>query len=219
MMRTLVETAAEGRRPGLALALLSGTYSEPEDFVREGFPAAVRSHGIEADIVMAGVSAAHFADGSIVERIRSHVVLPARERGCERIWLVGISLGGLAALSFAARHEDDLDGIVLLAPYPATRDLLREVDAAGGLAQWKSQGRAGEGDLEREAWSWLAGARAHRLPVHCYLASGDRFASGQRRLGEALDERRVHELPGGHDWGSWRRLWQAFLDESKGALQ
>src|SRR3954463_7599593 len=105
-MRTIVHSAS--RPTPLALILLSGTYSEPEDFVREGFPAAVTEHGIEAEIVMAQVRAAWFADGSIVRRIHESVVAPARARGRERMWLAGISLGGLAALSYAARHESEV---------------------------------------------------------------------------------------------------------------
>ena len=217
-MRTLIEAAVPGREPELALALLSGTYSAPEDFVREGFPAAVREQGIHAEIVMAEVRAAHFADGSIVRSIREDVVLPALARGLRRIWLAGVSLGGLAALSYAARHDEDIEGIVLISPYPATRDVLRELEEAGGLAQWKPL-IPPEGDLEREAWLWLADARAHRVPVHCYFASGDRFASGQRRMAQALDSRRVCEIPGGHDWDSWRKLWTEVLAASKNALQ
>src|SRR4051812_28517104 len=106
-MRTIIETANDGIRPKLMMALLSGTYSQPEDFVREGFGAEVHAQGIDAEVVMAEVRAAWFADGTIVDRIRESVVVPARERGCERIWLAGVSLGALAALSFAARHESD----------------------------------------------------------------------------------------------------------------
>jgi hypothetical protein len=122
-MRTIVHSA--GKETALSLVLLTGTYSEPEDFVREGFPAAVSERRIDAEIVMAEVRAAWFADGSIVERLHESVVAPARERGRSRIWLAGISLGGLAALSYAARHESAIAGIVLISPYPATRDVLR----------------------------------------------------------------------------------------------
>ena len=218
MMRTIVEPAASGRQPALALALLSGSYSAAEDFVREGFPAAVREHGIDADLVMAEVRAAYFADGSVVQRIQDEVVRPAISRGCRRIWLAGISLGGLAALSFAARHDHDIEGIALIAPYPATREVLGEVDTAGGLEHWRPHIPRG-GDLEREAWSWLAGARSHRVAVRCYLATGDRFSRGQRRMAEAIDAAHVHELPGGHDWEAWRRLWHEFLASSKAMLQ
>ncbi len=217
-MRTIIHTADPRSGSPLVIALLSGTYSEPEDFVREGFPAAARANGIGAEVVMAEVRAAWFADGTIVERIREHVVAPALERGRTRIWLAGISLGGLAALSYAARHESDIEGILLISPYPATRDVLREMDAAGGLGRWKPV-IPPEGDLEREAWLWLAASRGGRPPVHCYFASGDRFATGQRRMAEAVAPERVRELPGGHDWAAWRALWTEFLCNSKAALR
>jgi hypothetical protein len=217
-MRTLINTAGTGSGGDLLLALLSGTYSEPEDFVREGFPAAVREQGIDAEVVMAQVRGAWFADGSIVRRIRESVVLPARERGRSRIWLAGVSLGGLAALSYAARHEDDIEGIVLISPYPATQDVLREMDQAGGLGRWKPV-IPPEGDLEREAWLWLAASHEGRPPVHCYFASNDRFATGQRRMAQALAPERVREMPGGHDWKAWRALWTEFLCNSRAALR
>jgi len=217
-MRTITQTAGRQGRPALLLALLSGTYSEPEDFVRAGFPAAVRAQGIDADVVMAEIRAAWFADGSIVRRIRESVVQPAQANGHSRIWLAGISLGGLAALSYAARHESDVSGIVLISPYPATRDVLREVDAAGGLESWKPA-IPPEGDLEREAWLWLAGSRNGRASVHCYFSTGDRFAPGQRRMAAAVDPAHVRERPGGHDWEAWTALWIEFLADSKAVLQ
>ena len=213
-MRTIVHESDSA----LALVLLSGTYSEPEDFVREGFPEALREQGIGAELVMAEVRAAWFADGSIVDRIRANVVQPAHARGKKRIWLAGVSLGGLASLSYAARHQRDIDGIVLISPYPATRVVLDEMDRAGGLGRWKPVLPA-EGDLEREAWLWLAEDDRSHPPVHCYFASGDRFASGQRRMAQALSPERVRELPGGHDWAAWKSLWTEFLCNSKTALQ
>ena len=217
-MRTLIETAAENERSGLLIALLSGSLSEPEDFVRAGFPGAARARGIGAEFAMVEVRAAWFADGTIVSRIRDSVVAPARERGHSRIWFAGISLGALASLCYAARHESDVSGIVMISPYPATRDILREVDAAGGLDHWQPA-IPPEGDLEREAWLWLARCRAAPLPVNCYFSSGDRFADGQRRMAAALDPAHVREQPGGHDWPSWRALWDQFLADSGAALQ
>jgi len=216
-MRTIVDKTGGGNAT-LCLVLLSGTYSEPEDFVREGFPAAVVAHGIDAEIVMAEVRAAWFADGSIVQRIHDDVMAPARDRGRSRIWMAGISLGGLAALAYAARHESEVAGIVLISPYPATRDVLREMEAAGGPGRWKPV-IPPEGDLEREAWLWLASTTGGSPPVHCYFASGDRFAPGQRRMAETLAPERVREMPGGHDWSAWRALWSEFLDDSGATLQ
>jgi S-formylglutathione hydrolase FrmB len=216
-MRTLVHANVDGAPPRRLIALLTGSYSEPEDFVRQGFAAAVAEQGVAAEIVMAEMRAAWFADGSIVERIRDSIVIPARVRGFDRIWLGGISIGALATLSYAARHEDDLEGLVLLSPYPAARDVLREVDAAGGLSHWHPQIPI-EGDLEREAWLWLA-SRGGSLPVFCYYGTQDRFAEGQRRMAQALEPAHVHERPGGHDWAAWRAFWNEFLVESRTTLQ
>lgn len=217
-MRTLTQNAEPGTSTGLCIALLTGSYSQPEDFVREGFPEAVRAAGIAAEIVMGEIRAAWFADGSIVERIHEHVVRPARARGHHRIWLAGISLGALAALSYAARHADEIEGILLLSPYPATRDVLREMEEAGGLGLWKPV-IPPQGDLEREAWMFLA-ERANGGPrVHCYFASGDRFAEGQRLMARALAPECVREVPGGHDWPAWRQLWGEFLAHSKTELR
>lgn len=217
-MRTLTDGPPAPGRPAILLALLSGTYSEPEDFVRAGFPDAVRARGIDAEVVMAEVRAAWFADGSIVGRIEEAVVRPARARGHDRVWLAGISLGGLAALSYAARHEQDVAGIVLISPYPATREVLDEMEAAGSLGEWQPVIPPG-GDLEREAWLWLAQRDDGGPPVHCYFASQDRFAAGQRRMAGTLPPERVRELPGGHDWKAWRALWDAFLADGKDLLR
>ena len=217
-MRTIETGVDRGRRPRVLLALLAGSLSVPEDLVREGFPDAVRAHGIDADLVLGETRAAWFADGSMVGRIEDAVVAPARGRGHTRIWLAGISLGGLAAVCYSARHEDELEGLALISPYPATREVLREMDAAGGPQEWQPE-IPPEGDLEREAWRWLADGGARRAPVHCYIATEDRFVDGQRRMASTLDPDRVHEMPGGHDWAAWRALWDEFLTDSKASLQ
>ena len=149
-MRTLVEKT--GSRPGLAIALLSGSYTEPEDLLREGFVDALRARRVEAEVVMAGTRAAYFADGSVVDRIRYSVLLPLRARGFQRIWIAGISLGALATLCHAARHEGEAERRVLLSPYHGTREVLSEIAAAGGIGSRKGA---------RAARPWNAGtARA-----------------------------------------------------------
>ena len=214
-MRTLVD-AVPGTSETLLLALLSGTFSEPEDFIREGFVAALRGRGIGAQVAMAGMRMAEFADGTVVERIRAAIVEPARARGATRVWIAGISLGALAGLAYAARHEGELEGLVLISPYPGTRPMLAEIEAQGGLARWNPAIAAG-GDLEREAWRWLARRAPGAPQIHCYFGSEDRFAEGQRTMARALPADAAHEMAGAHEWPDWRRMWDAFLD--RGVLQ
>ena len=123
-MRTLVHAGAPDA-PHRLLALLPGSYSEPEDFMRHGFVEAAVSHRIADEIVAVELRAAWFADGSIVERLVEHLVRPARARGYEQVAIAGISIGALSALAFAARHESDVESLVLIAPYPCARDVLR----------------------------------------------------------------------------------------------
>jgi pimeloyl-ACP methyl ester carboxylesterase len=214
-MRTLVD-AVPGARAPLAIVLLSGSFTVPEDFVREGFVAAARENGVDAEIVMAEVRMAYFADGSVVRRVRESAALPARERGARRVWLAGVSLGALAALCYRARHPGEIEGMVLMSPYPGTRDVLREIEAAGGLARWRPA-IGPEGDLEREAWTWLANHGATTPDVYCYFGSDDRFVAGQRLMAQALSPTSGFEIPGGHDWTAWRRMWIDFL--ARGALR
>ncbi|HYC38009.1 MAG TPA: hypothetical protein VEC19_16385 [Usitatibacter sp.] len=215
-MRTLFPTAVPGMRGERMVALLPGTYIAPEDFVREGFPETLVSRGMAAELALAEMRAAWFADGSIVERIREHVVAPARARGHRRIWLGGISLGALASLAYAARHGHELEGLVLLSPYPATREILREVEAAGGARPWSAQAPPGD-DLERQAWHWLATRTGGTPRVRCYFGSSDRFAAGQRLMARTLGPGEAHELRGAHDWATWRESWARFVDELRGS--
>lgn len=210
-MRTRVAFTAN--RPALALALLSGSYTAPEDFEREGFVAAVQARGIEAQVVMAEVRASDVADGSVLRSIGEDVIEPARARGARRIWLAGVSLGALAALGYAWRHAAELERIALLSPYPGTRELLGEIDAAGGLERWRPA--FGDDDVERAAWSWLRDhGRDARPAVDCYFASGDRFADGQRRMARRLRNESVREVAGGHEWKDWHAMWIDYLERT-----
>jgi pimeloyl-ACP methyl ester carboxylesterase len=210
-MRTLIHVA--GARPVIAMGLLSGSYSTPEDFVREGFPQAVEERGFAARITMAEMRAAWFSDGSVVQRVRDSVVEPARALGMSRLWLVGISLGGLACLAYAAHHGRQIERMALLSPYPGTREVLREIDGAGGLAQWRAP--QADANPERDAWTWLRDHGRGAPRVDCYFASGDRFAEGQRRMADCLAPAAVHEAAGGHEWRDWRAMWDDFLERNR----
>ncbi len=210
-MRILIDDAACEPSPEVLVVLLTGTFSEPEDFHREGFVTALRERGVHAELALVGTPPAMVADGTIADALHEAVVAPGRARARSRVWLAGISLGGLAALACASRHEADLAGLVLLAPYPGSRDMIREIDAAGGLALWRPEPGA-RPDAERDAWAWLATRGKGSLPAYLYYGESDRFAEGQRRMGDALADGHMQTVSGGHDWPTWRRAWDAFLD-------
>ncbi|HEY6823815.1 MAG TPA: hypothetical protein VI195_05205, partial [Steroidobacteraceae bacterium] len=44
------------------------------------------------------------------------------------------------------------------------------------------------------------------------LGREDRFGRRQELLAAALSPANVDTVPGGHDWATWRTLWDRFLE-------
>ncbi|MFO1327030.1 MAG: alpha/beta hydrolase-fold protein [Rubrivivax sp.] len=197
------------------VVMLPGAYSQPGEFADEGFIDALRTAQVPADVLVAGATLGHYVEGRVVERLHDEVVAPARARGVRSVWLLGVSLGGLFALSYASRHADQLDGVLLLAPYLGRRTLLAEIDAAGGPEAWAAGRRPRADDLpEHEVWAWLA-TRPSVPPLYLGFGRDDRFADAHRRLAARLPRGHVDEIDGGHDWPAWRALWQRFLQRGR----
>lgn len=195
------------------VVMLPGAYSRPRDFVDEGFVDALRSRGVDADVQVVDAHLRYYEDKTIVERLRQDVVRPALARGVPQVWLVGISLGGFGALGYAARHGDEIAGVLALAPYLGRRSVLQELEAAGGPAAWRRRSPPPEADdLEREVWRWAASAPP-APPVWLGFGRDDRFADANRLFGSLLPPERRFDTAGGHDWPPWRALWGRWLDE------
>lgn len=193
------------------LVMLPGAYSRAREFVDEGLVDALRQRQRPVDVVLADAGIEHYIEGTVLQQIHADVLLPARERG-QRVWLLGVSLGGLFAMGLAARHPQAVDGLLVLAPYLGRRTLLAQIDAAGGLPAWAQQPPQADDLIEHEVWRWLArGGAAQGL--HLGYGLDDRFADAHRRLAALLPAGRSQALPGGHDWPVWRALWQQALDQ------
>ena len=202
------------------IVFLPGIGDLAEDFERRGFISEMRRHGISADAVAIDAHYGYYASRAIHARITEDVVSSAREAGYENIWLAGISLGGFGAASYAARHASDIAGLLLFAPYLGDAPLIREIAAAGGIRHWEP-GRVDEGDYQRAVWVWFrqefAGMESE-LPVYLGYGRRDWFEDAHSLLAELLPQQQVYSIPGGHDWPTWQKLWQALLPDWKGAL-
>lgn len=220
-LRVLTDMASPGRRAPSLLVLLPGALQTPETLLDEGMAAAVRSRGLALDLALVDPglgSIGEATDGSVARRLDA-LLAPARQQ-YRALWLAGISLGGFMALAHAARYPGSVDGLFLLSPYPGNRLLTNAIDAAGGPAAWAAQQVADDADDEENAWRWLAqgaGREAGGRPdIHFAHAGADRFAAGQRLMAQLLPAQRVDLVDGGHDWPTWRRLWNNFLDRNGG---
>jgi pimeloyl-ACP methyl ester carboxylesterase len=212
MIRAILEPARPGGSASRRMLLLHAAYSSPEEFLREGFAAAVRSRSLDLDLVLPQLELHAVLDRSVLSALREELILPARAAGCRQVWLGGISLGGYVALACAACHPEDIDGLCLMAPYLGSYLVTGEIERAGGVEAWEPGEPAAEDD-ERRIWAFIRSRAAlGSPPIHLGVGREDRFAARHRLLASALPPANVASVPGGHDWPAWCRLWEHFLD-------
>ena len=209
-MPTLIEPAHAGSTARTRILMLPGAYAEPSDFVHHGFVRAVRERSLELDLVFVGFELQEVSDRSVFARLREEILLPARALGCE-VWMGGISLGGYLALDCAERYPGELAGLCLFAPYLGSHLVTSEIERANGLEGWRPA-ELPEDDDERRIWRFVRTLRAGSMPVHLGLGREDRFGRRHALMAAALAPDSVDVVPGGHDWPTWRTLWERFLD-------
>ena len=101
------------------LVLLPGAYMTPEHYAEHFFPTVARK-GMVLDLLAVDLGLDAMACGEAIPAILDQIIRPAR-RSYRRVWLGGISLGGLLALNLVADHPGEIDGLCLIAPYPGSR--------------------------------------------------------------------------------------------------
>ena len=218
-MERIFEAVDPARRSDTLLVLLPGAFDLPKDFVREGFVTAVRQRQIDADVLMVDAHTEYYMQRIVLERLLDEVVRPARAQGYRRIWFAGISLGGYGSLLFAKEHGELIDGVFVMAAFLGRRDIPAAVGAAGGLGNWQPTAATPD-DPDRYLWQWLKGyaqlpaGGPGRPPLYLGYGRSDRFATSNELVARVLPPDRVFTTDGGHDWGPWRRLWDAFLDHA-----
>ena len=194
------------------LVMLPGAGITAADFAHHNMIAAVRDLGLAVDITVAQPDLGLYLEDGVTDTLHTAVIAPALARGL-KIWLLGISLGGMGALVYASAHPATIEGIFLLAPFLGTRGTTAEFARAGGLHAWSAQNSVATAP-EQRLLLWLQShlAAAAQKPV-LYLGYGarDRFAAAHKMLAAHLPPARIATTPGGHDWPSWTALWRQLL--------
>ena len=195
------------------VVLLPGIGDQPEIFRDEGFVAAIRERGIDADLAAVRAHWGYYEKHLVVERLHQDVIDAARRKGYRNVWLVGISLGGWGSLQYVRQHGAEVAGMLLLAPFLGEQKIFEEVQAAGGLDAWRPT-LTDPWDEQRLVIAWLRDFKPDETPLKFHLSYGanDRFATPLSWYATRLPPQQVDVIPGGHDWCTWRRLWQRFLD-------
>lgn len=213
-MRQLIDLAQAGQQAATLMILLPAAYQQPEDFIEHGFVAAVRQRALDIDLVLAELTFSQAIEPTASANIDKNLIQPAIAAGYKSIWLLGISIGGYAAMAYADTYPATLNGMLLLAPYPGNRETTTEIAAAGGLASWTPSTIAAD-DTERCNWRWLHTQSHSSTALELHLAYGehDRFAPSYMMMAPSLPAARVDHITGGHAWPVWQQLWHNFLDK------
>lgn len=190
--------------------LFPGYGDGAQDYFDHGFVEAMDRAGIASEVVAVDAHYGYYAKRNLLERIDADVIEPAKAAGYTRVWLVGISMGGLGALLTAQEHEELVDGVVLLSPFLGRGAVVKDIDRAGGLQAWEP--RPNRDDYSTKLWSWLKQETGPQGTKGIYLAHGDEESSLKFDvLAAALPDEHVIETPGAHKWTTWERAWPELL--------
>ncbi len=183
-------------------------------FAAEGFVEAVRSRNLPYDMVAPGTHFGYYRARTLGERLRNDVILPARSKGYERIWLVGVSLGGLGSLMYLKHHPEDVDGVLTLGPFLGYDEIIDEIYAAGGVAQWQPGSFDEQKKWQRMLWRWIKERDQHSnaSPVFIGYGDWDPYVRAHRLLAATLPPEQVYAVDGGHRFSTFRKIWEKFLD-------
>ena len=207
---------SDAQRPCCLIVFLTGRWNRALQYETEQFVQAVYDAGIQADMVAVEAHYGYYARRTVVTRLREDVIAPAQAQGYRQIWLVGVSMGGLGALLYVRDYPDDITSVVALAPFLGDTDVITEIRAAGGLQHWQPATITPD-DYQLQLCQWLKTYLAQpEGKTDLYLGYGqqDPFAPAHQLLATSLPATQVFTTRGGHNWQTWRPLWQVFLQQA-----
>jgi pimeloyl-ACP methyl ester carboxylesterase len=201
------------------VVFLPGAGDSAADFTKYGFVEAMRQKGLSVDLVSANATLGYYAKGLLVERLATDVIGPARRKGYQQTWLVGMSMGGMGTLLYSHDHPDEVTGVLALAPFLGDRSLHEEIREAGGLLKWKGpeKGPLTSSTYQREVWRWLQAVTAgteHGPNLYLGWGTEDGLGKAAALLSAALPQKHTFTVPGAHKWSSWKAVLDAFLANS-----
>lgn len=206
-------TGEDGASQPNLFVFMRGIGGSNATFEEEGLVDDVRRLNLPFDMAAPNAHLGYYTGRTLIVRLKEDVIDPARAEGKENIWLVGFSMGGLGSLLFEREQPGDIAGICLVAPFLGDEPIIEEVRAAGGVRSWSPGVYDADDDYQRMLWHWIKDNVSGDNPVPIYLGYGteDEFATANALLAELLPEDRVVAIPGGHDYPTFKALWERFL--------
>lgn len=204
------------------IVLMPGFGDGPQDYIEHGFVDTVREANPAFDVIAVNAHFGYYRNYSVIERLHQDIIAPARSR-YDEIWLVGISMGGFGAAAYAMTHPENVDGMILLAAFMGSEEIVEEIMAAGTLGQWVSPDLATvEDDRDRrtyELWQFYqAYVEAPERKPSLYLGFGDQdhLRGPNAFVAGVLPTERSLVLAGDHKWVVWKPLFAALANRAIG---
>lgn len=205
-MSSITIPGSESGRETLVI-MLPGRGDRATSFTENGFQHAGERYGF--DTIAADAHFGYYRERNLVARLHEDIVLPARQAGYQKIWLLGISAGGFGSILYASQYPDQIDGVILLAPFLGDRKAIDELADSGGLAAWSADESKLE-DYEIAIWSWMNEVtnEPNKKPLILGYGKADSMAGAFGVLTDVLDSSSVYTREGGHKWTTWKPLWE-----------
>ncbi len=190
------------------VVLLHGRGGRAGNFVKYGAVEQIRDCQPKTNIVGVDSHFGYYRERIIEERLREDVIKPARAAGIRQVWLLGISMGGLGSLVYRSRYSDDIEAVILMAPYLGEWEELNDYARNPDLAR-----ASGDPDFI-EVWDGVSATDLDNPAITLAFAEDDDNNRQHRWLASLLDDSRIVSGPGAHEWSSWRKLWPEALMRS-----
>jgi pimeloyl-ACP methyl ester carboxylesterase len=190
------------------VVLLHGLGGKPANFLKYGTLDQVLECNPDVNVVGVDGHFGYYREGIIIDRLHRDVIQPARAAGVSRIWLAGVSLGGLASLDYRQQYPGEIEAVILMAPYLGEWDELQAYLAdPAAIRERVNPSFAG-------LWDSLVELQPKQAGITLAYGDADGFHPELQWLASRLDPQQVITAPGGHRWTVWQGLWPQALKRS-----
>ena len=194
--------------PRRLVVVLPGRGDDLASLQRTGIARIIQTAWPDADVVLTGLTMPFYRQGDAVTRLHDEVIAPASTSGNRKVWLIGVSLGGMGAVLYEHDYPGQVDGLVLLSPYLGDSSIHDEIREAGGLNTWNpgpTQPLRPD-TFQHEIWGTLKSISEvpnRRNAIWLAYGASEPFRTSIELMSPILPAEHVVVLPGRHNWTLW----------------
>jgi pimeloyl-ACP methyl ester carboxylesterase len=201
------------------VVMLPGRGDDLSSLERKGMASIIQKAWPDADVILTGLTMPFYRQGQASKRLHDEIIAPAQQVASRKVWLMGISLGGMGAVLYEHDYPGQTEGLLLLSPYLGDQAIQDTVRNAGGLQSWDPGPfrPLNQDTFQAELWHTLKNLSNNPQRARSvWLAYGadEPFRTPIELMSPALPPGNVLMLPGRHDWSLWIPAASALLEKA-----